>query len=174
MNFKDYIRVVPDFPQEGISFKDITTLLKDSYAFNALINNIAGEFKDKKITKVIGIDARGFIIGGALANILNAGFVPARKKGKLPSKTLSETYVLEYGNDIIELHADSLNNDDIVLIHDDLLATGGTALAVLKIVNKIGVKKIYFNFVCDLEFIRSEAKEIISTYNPYIVIKYPE
>jgi adenine phosphoribosyltransferase len=174
MNFKDYIRIVPDFPQKGISFKDITTLFKDKVAFNALIDNITNEFKEKNITKVIGIEARGFILGGAVAHRLNAGFVPARKKGKLPSEIITETYVLEYGIDTIELHADSLNKDDIVLIHDDLLATGGTALAVLKIINMFGVKRVYFNFVCDLEFIKSEAKNIILTYNPYIVIKYQE
>ena len=174
MDFKSYIRVIPDFPTEGISFKDITTLLKERTIFNALLDDIFKKFEGKGITKVIGIEARGFILGGAVANMLNAGFVPARKKGKLPAEKLSESYDLEYGTDTIEMHSDALTKDDVVLIHDDLLATGGTALAVLNLVNTVGVKRVYFNFVCDLEFIKTEAKDIIDTYNPYIVIKFQE
>ncbi|MDD4107635.1 MAG: adenine phosphoribosyltransferase [Prolixibacteraceae bacterium] len=174
MDFKSYIRVIPDFPTEGISFKDITTLLKERTIFNALLNDIFKKFEGKGITKVIGIEARGFILGGAVANMLNAGFVPARKKGKLPAGKLSESYDLEYGTDTIEMHSDALTKDDVVLIHDDLLATGGTALAVLNLVNTVGVKRVYFNFVCDLEFIKTEAKDIIDTYKPYIVIKFQE
>ena len=174
MDFKSYIRVIPDFPTEGISFKDITTLLKERTIFNALLDDIFKKFEGKGITKVIGIEARGFILGGAVANMLNAGFVPARKKGKLPAEKLSESYDLEYGTDTVEMHSDALTKDDVVLIHDDLLATGGTALAVLNLVNTVGVKRVYFNFVCDLEFIKTEAKDIIDTYNPYIVIKFQE
>lgn len=174
MDFKSYIRVIPDFPTEGISFKDITTLLKERTIFNALLNDIFKKFEGKGITKVIGIEARGFILGGAVANMLNAGFVPARKKGKLPAEKLSESYDLEYGTDTVEMHSDALTKDDVVLIHDDLLATGGTAFAVLNLVNTVGVKRVYFNFVCDLEFIKTEAKDIIDSYNPYIVIKFQE
>ena len=174
MDFKSYIRVIPDFPTEGISFKDITTLLKERTIFNALLDDIFKKFEGKGITKVIGIEARGFILGGAVANMLNAGFVPARKKGKLPAEKLSESYDLEYGTDTVEMHSDALTKDDVVLIHDDLLATGGTALAVLNLVNTVGVKRVYFNFVCDLEFIKTEAKDIIDTYKPYIVIKFQE
>ncbi|MDD4143992.1 MAG: adenine phosphoribosyltransferase [Prolixibacteraceae bacterium] len=174
MILKDLIREIPDFPVKGISFKDITTLLKDNLAIHSVIEELKNNFADKGITKVVGIEARGFIIGGALANELNAGFVPVRKKGKLPGKTISESYDLEYGTDSIEMHQDGLSKGDIVLIHDDLLATGGTAHAVLRMLNKAGISKIYFCFICDLEFIQSADKDIIYDYNPYILVKYSD
>jgi len=167
MNLKDLIREIPDFPVDGISFKDITTLLKDNIALHEVIENFKEQFGDKKITKVVGIEARGFILGGALANELNAGFVPVRKKGKLPGKTISQKYALEYGTDSIEMHQDAISKDDTVLVHDDLLATGGTSLAVLNI-----LKNIYFCFICDLNFIQSINKEIIYNYDPFILVKY--
>ena len=172
MDLKKQIREIPDFPKEGINFKDITTLLKNREAFNYVVNVIVEKFKNKNITKVIGLESRGFIFGGAIASQLKAGFVPVRKKGKLPGPTLSETYELEYGLDSVEIHADALDENDIVLIHDDLLATGGTAYAALSLVKKMGVKTIYFSFVCDLDFIQTPKKNEIKSFEPQILIKY--
>lgn len=172
MNLKSKIREIPDFPTKGISFKDITTLLKEKDAFHFVTKEIVGEFKEKGISKVLGIESRGFIVGGALANELNAGFVPVRKKGKLPAEKISETYELEYGTDTIEMHRDAISEEDIVLIHDDLLATGGTANAVYNMVKRAGVKKVYFSFICDLEFIKTPQKTIIQGLNPHVLVKY--
>ncbi|MGM0620074.1 MAG: adenine phosphoribosyltransferase [Bacteroidota bacterium] len=172
MDLKSKIREIPDFPTKGISFKDITTLLKDKQAFRFVTDEIVTEFKGKQISKVLGIESRGFIFGGALALELDAGFVPVRKKGKLPADKISETYELEYGTDTIEMHSDAISEDDVVLIHDDLLATGGTANAVYNMVKRVGVKNIYFSFVCDLEFIQTPQKEVIQKFNPHILVKY--
>lgn len=172
MDLKKEIREIQDYPREGISFKDLTTLFKNNAAFGYVIEEITDFFRDKGITKVIGIEARGFVFGGAIAGRLNAGFVPVRKKNKLPAETIAETYTLEYGEDRIEMHIDALNENDIVLIHDDLLATGGTAKATLNMVKKCGVKQIYFSFVCDLEFIDSDIKREIREYKPQILVKY--
>jgi adenine phosphoribosyltransferase len=172
MDLKKQIREIPNFPKEGISFKDITTLLKNHEAFTNVVDTIVDEFKNKNITKVIGLEARGFIFGGAIANQLNAGFVPVRKKGKLPAPTLSETYELEYGFDSVEIHADSLDSNDVVLIHDDLLATGGTAYAALNLAKNMGVEKIYFSFVCDLEFIQTPKKKEIKKFETQVLVRY--
>lgn len=172
MDLKKEIREIQDYPKKGISFKDITTLVKNSEALNYVIDSIVNEFKDKGITKVVGLEARGFIFGGAIAGRLNAGFVPVRKKNKLPFNVLSETYELEYGQDRIEMHIDALTQNDVVLIHDDLLATGGTAHAALKMVERCGVKKVYFSFVCDLEFIDTPSKRILNQYETQVLVKY--
>lgn len=172
MDLKKEIREVPDYPKAGISFKDITTLAKNPKAFAYVVDQISDYFKEKGITKVVALEARGFIFGGAIAEKLNAGFVPVRKKNKLPYKTISETYALEYGEDVIEMHLDALEGNDIVLIHDDLIATGGTALATLKMVERLGVKNIYFSFVCDLEFIITPEKQKLSTYPSQVLVKY--
>ncbi len=172
MDLKKTIREIPDFPQKGINFKDITTMLKDPGAFVYVVDSITGNFIDKGITKVVSLESRGFIIGGALAYHLNAGFVPIRKSGKLPSKTVSMAYDLEYGTDKIEIHEDALTPDDIVLIHDDLLATGGTAMAALHLVQKLKVKRIYFSFICDLSFIKSAVKDEIGNYNAHVLVTY--
>lgn len=172
MDFKKQIREVPDFPKEGISFKDITTLLKNNEAFNEVLDLVVNHFKSKNITKVLGLESRGFIFGGAIASRLNAGFVPVRKKGKLPSVTISESYELEYGTDCLEIHADALEENDVVLIHDDLLATGGTAFAAMKLAQKKGIKNLYFSFVCDLEFIQTPKKEAIKEFETQILVKY--
>jgi adenine phosphoribosyltransferase len=172
MNLKNEIREIQDYPKEGISFKDITTLIKNSEALNYVIDSIVSEFKDKGITKVVGMEARGFIFGGAIASRLNAGFVPVRKRNKLPYKVLTESYELEYGEDRIEMHVDGLVNSDVVLIHDDLLATGGTAHVALRIVERCGVKKVYFSFVCDLEFIDTPNKRFLNEYKPHVLVKY--
>jgi adenine phosphoribosyltransferase len=172
MDLKSKIREVPDFPSAGINFKDITTLLKEKDALKFVTDQIVMQFRDKKISKVLGIESRGFIIGGALACELNAGFVPVRKAGKLPAETLSETYELEYGKDVVEIHRDALSVDDVVLIHDDLLATGGTTHAVLNMVKKAGVKSIYFSFICDLGFIQNSFKDVILEFKPHILVEY--
>ncbi len=172
MDLKSKIREIPDFPTKGISFKDITTLLKDKAALRFVTRKITEEFRDKQITKVLGIESRGFIFGGAVAHELNAGFVPVRKKGKLPAEKVSETYELEYGNDTVEIHRDALTEEDVVLIHDDLLATGGTAHAVLKMVKRMGVKTVYFSFICDLEFIETPQKLAIHKFQPQVLVKY--
>jgi len=135
-------------------------------------DKISNNFKGKGITKVVGLEARGFIFGGAVANELDAGFVPVRKKGKLPSEIVSETYELEYGTDIVEMHVDALDKDDVILIHDDLLATGGTAMAALKLARKCGVEKIYFSFLCDLEFINTPNKELLKEFETQTLVRY--
>lgn len=172
MNLKSYIRSIPDYPQVGVDFKDITTLLKDKEAFKETVDQITAYFKDKNITKVVCLESRGFILGGALAYNLGAGYVPVRKPGKLPAEIISESYVLEYGTDTLEMHLDALTENDVVLIHDDLLATGGTALAALNLVNKIGVKKVYFSFISDLTFLSTPNKDKIKTYEVHSLINF--
>ena len=172
MDLKKEIREIQDYPKPGINFKDLTTLVKNNKAFNFVLDQIEDYFQGMGITKVLGLEARGFIFGGAIAGRLNAGFVPVRKKNKLPAKTISETYALEYGVDKIEMHVDALDENDVVLIHDDLLATGGTAKAALNMVKKLNVKQIYFSFICDLEFIESEFKADIYKYNTQVLVKY--
>ncbi|HPE75444.1 MAG TPA: adenine phosphoribosyltransferase [Draconibacterium sp.] len=172
MDLKKEIREIQDYPKEGISFKDITTLIKNPKALNFVIDSVVEEFRDKGITKVVGLEARGFIFGGAIASQLNAGFVPIRKKNKLPGKVMTETYKLEYGEDRIEMHIDGLLKNDVVLIHDDLLATGGTAEAALKIVKKCGVEQVYFSFVCDLEFIDTPSKRKLKNHIVQTLVKY--
>lgn len=172
MDLKKEIREIQDYPKEGISFKDITTLIKNPKALNFVIDSVVEEFRDKGITKVVGLEARGFIFGGAIASQLNAGFVPIRKKNKLPGKVMTEIYELEYGEDRIEMHIDGLLKNDVVLIHDDLLATGGTAEAALKIVKKCGVEQVYFSFVCDLEFIDTPSKRKLKNHIVQTLVKY--
>lgn len=172
MNLKNTIREIPDYPEKGVSFKDITTLLKDPKAFNEVVDLVHENFKNKGITKIVSLESRGFIVGGAVAYLLKAGFVPVRKKGKLPAETIEESYELEYGSDTIQMHSDALNEDDVVLIHDDLLATGGTALAALNLVEKMNVKKVYFSFICDLKFIANGKKELLSQYETHTLVEY--
>lgn len=172
MDLKKEIREIQDYPKKGISFKDITTLISNHKALNFVVDSIVDEFEKKGITKVVGLEARGFICGGAIAGRLDAGFIPIRKPNKLPSIVISESYELEYGTDEVEMHADALDKNDIVLIHDDLLATGGSAMAALNLVKQCGVKNIYFSFICDLEFIRTPKKEEIFKYNNQVLVKY--
>ena len=145
------IREIPDFPIPGILFYDVTTLFKNAECLNEMLDSLYELYKDKGITKVVGIESRGFILGGALAAKLNAGFVMARKPGKLPAETIEETYAKEYGTDCIQIHKDAISENDIVLLHDDLLATGGTMAAAYRLVEKCGAKKTYINFVIELE-----------------------
>jgi len=150
---KNRIRDVYDFPIEGIVFKDLTTAFIDPDCMKFFENEMYELYKDKGITKVIGIESRGFIMAPVLGNKLSVGFVPIRKKGKLPAETIEVSYGKEYGTDIIQLHKDALNEEDIVLIHDDLLATGGTMRAACELVKKFNVKKIYVNFLVELDFL---------------------
>jgi len=150
MSIKSKIRTVPDWPKKGIMFRDITTLLKDPVGLKLCINDFHERYKDKEIDAVIGIDSRGFILGGALAYLLEKGFVPIRKEGKLPAKTEREEYTLEYGKNVLEIHKDALKEGDKVLIIDDLIATGGTAIAAAKLVEKLRAKVIEFAFIIDL------------------------
>ena len=144
------IRVVPDFPVKGIQFFDVTTLFKDPKAYKEVLDRICDIYKDKGITKVAGIESRGFIAGAAVAARLGAGFVPVRKPGKLPATALRESYQKEYGTDSIEIHADAITSDDVVLIHDDILATGGTASAAVRLVRHFAPKAVYANFIIDI------------------------
>lgn len=145
------IRTVKDFPIEGILFYDITTLFKNAEALKQLGNTLYEMYKDKGITKVIGIESRGFIMGPILATKLGAGFVTIRKPGKLPADTIEESYEKEYGIDTIQMHRDAITEDDVVLIHDDLLATGGTMKAAIKLVNQLKPKSVLVNFIIELK-----------------------
>ena len=145
------LRTIPDFPIPGILFYDVTTLFKSAECLQELLNTLYEEYKDKGITKVVGIESRGFILGGALAARLGAGFVMARKPGKLPAETIEETYAKEYGTDCIQIHKDAIDENDVVLLHDDLLATGGTMAATHRLVQKCNPKQTFINFVIELE-----------------------
>lgn len=145
------LREIPDFPIPGILFYDVTTLFKNAECLQEMLDSLYEIYKDKGITKVVGIESRGFILGGALAARLNAGFVMARKPGKLPAETLEETYSKEYGTDCIQIHKDAVEENDVVLLHDDLLATGGTMAAAYRLVQKCGAKQTFINFVIELE-----------------------
>lgn len=145
------LREIPDFPKPGILFYDVTTLFKNAECLTMLIDELYEMYKDKGITKVVGIESRGFILGGALAARLGAGFVMARKPGKLPAEVIEETYEKEYGTDTIQLHKDAIDENDVVLLHDDLLATGGTMAATHRLVMKAGAKKTFINFVIELK-----------------------
>lgn len=150
---KSKIRDVIDFPQKGIVFKDLTTAFKDSRALRTIGSELYQIYCDKGITKVVGIESRGFIGGSILASKLDAGFVPVRKPGKLPADTISASYDKEYGKDTIEMHRDAITQNDIVVIHDDVLATGGTMAAACELVKSLNPKKIYVNFIVELEFL---------------------
>ena len=144
------VRNIPDFPVPGIQFKDLTTAFKDPEALQIMTRAMVDLYRDKGVTKVVGIEARGFIGGAILATQLGAGFVPLRKPGKLPAKVIQKSYTKEYGTDTIEIHQDAITPNDVVVIHDDLLATGGTMLAAYELVKSMNPKQIYISFICDL------------------------
>ena len=150
MNLADAIRTIPDHPKPGILFRDITTLLADPVAFRAAVDALAAPFTDQKIDKVAGIEARGFILGGAVAHQLGAGFVPLRKRGKLPHATRAVEYALEYGEDAIEIHLDAIRPGERVFLIDDLIATGGTALAAVQLLRESGAEIVDMGAVIDL------------------------
>lgn len=145
------LRCIPDFPKKGINFRDVTTLYKNAECMQIMLNEMYELYKDKGITKIVGVESRGFIMASALAAKLGAGFVLARKSGKLPSTVIKESFSKEYGVDTIEMHLDSIDENDVVLIHDDLLATGGTALATYKLVKHFQPKQIYMNFIIEIK-----------------------
>lgn len=155
------LRNIPDFPIPGIQFKDVSTLFKNPECLRQMSEEISRIYRDESITKVVGIESRGFVMGAIVADRLGAGFVMCRKPGKLPGDTHRQTYGKEYGEDAIEIHTDALNPDDIVLIQDDLLATGGSAKAAIDLVRSFGVKKIYCNFIIELRIEGLKGREFI-------------
>lgn len=165
-----YIRTVPDFPKSGIMFRDITTLLKDAGAFQQTVQVLEAHYAGRNIDKVVCIESRGFILGAALALRLKAGFVPIRKRGKLPAETIREEYALEYGTDSIELHRDAITPGETVLIHDDLLATGGTVSAACKLVERLGGRIAGLSFLIELSFLKGRAA--IGQHEIFSIIQY--
>ncbi len=153
MDLKELIREVPDFPKTGIGFKDITTLLKDGDGFRHAVDLMQAEFEQEQITRVVGVETRGFMFAAALAYNWGVGFVPVRKHGKLPSDTIRESYALEYGSDHLEIHVDALHKGDRVLVVDDLLATGGTAAATCRLVDELGATIVGLSFLVELSFL---------------------
>ena len=150
MDLKSVIRTIPDYPRPGIMFRDVTTLLADARGFRRAIDELVQPLAGAKIDKVAGIEARGFILGGAIAHQLSVGFIPIRKKGKLPFKTIGEKYELEYGVDEVEIHIDAVRKGEKILLVDDLIATGGTAVAAIKLLERAGGEVVLCSFVIDL------------------------
>lgn len=169
-DLKQYIREVPDYPKPGILFYDITTLLQHPKALRMTCDRFAWLFHDRQVDKVVGMESRGFMFGPIVAYDLNAGFVPVRKPGKLPWKVRSETYDLEYGSDSLEIHQDAVGPGDRVLIADDLVATGGTALATAKLVEGLGAEVVGFGFVIELDFLKGRDK--LTGYEVQSLIQY--
>ena len=164
------IRDIPDFPKEGIIFKDITPVLSDIKTFRIAVREMAAPYIDQKIDVVVGIESRGFIFGAPIADILGCSFVPVRKPGKLPSKTKSISYELEYGSDSLEIHEDAINNEENILVVDDLLATGGTAEATCKLISKLDGNIVGFTVLIELEFLKGRDK--LNQYNVHSLVKY--
>jgi adenine phosphoribosyltransferase len=154
MELKNYIRTIDDFPKEGISYKDITPLLLDPTASSFAVSEIIKGLEGQPIDKVVGIESRGFLLGMLIAKALDVGFVPIRKPGKLPAKTISQSYDLEYGSDTIEIHEDAIQKGEQILLHDDLLATGGTAAAACRIIETLGGEIAQVNFIIELDFLQ--------------------
>lgn len=152
-DFESLIVDIPDYPEPGVIFKDVTPLLADAEGFAAVIDAIADHFRDCGVTKVVGAEARGFMLGAPVARALGAGFVPARKPGKLPREVVRESYDLEYGSNELQIHADAISNSDVVLLVDDLVATGGTAVAQVHLVETLGAKLVGLAFLMELEFL---------------------
>ncbi len=170
MDLKSYFRIVPDFPKKGINFIDITTLLKNSFGLNEALNQLYSKVSNLKVDKVVAIESRGFIFGSLLAQKLNAGFVPVRKPGKLPAEKICESYSLEYGTDTLEIHKDAIEPGEKILIHDDLLATGGTVEAVCKMVEKLGGEIVGILFLVELSFLKGREK--LSKYDVHSIVKF--
>lgn len=170
LNLEKYIRNIPDFPKPGILFRDVTTLIQDGKAFKASVDMLVKKYKGKKIDKIVAVEARGFIFGAAIAHRLGIGFVPVRKKGKLPFKTNSVTYNLEYGTDTLEIHCDAIKKNDKVLIIDDLLATGGTVKAVTELIEGLGGKVMGIAFV--IELVDLGGKDKLKGYPILSLIKF--
>jgi adenine phosphoribosyltransferase len=171
-DLKRLIRSVPDFPKKGILFYDITTLLKDKQALKVVIDSFAKPYLDKAVDIVAGVESRGFIFAAALAYQLGAGFVPVRKPGKLPAATLNACYDLEYGQDILEIHRDAVEKGQRVLVVDDLLATGGTAAAVIQLISQLGGHVVGAAFLVELEFLHGRTR--LNGYDVYSLLQYQE
>lgn len=167
---KKTIRTIPNFPKKGIMFRDITTLLKDPEGFKKSCDEFYKRYKDKKIDVVVGIESRGFIFGAVLAYLLGVGFVPIRKPGKLPGKTIKEVYELEYGTDAVEMHTDAIKKGDKVLVVDDLIATGGTCGATIKLIEKLGGEIIECCFVVELPELKGREK--MQGYNVFNLVDF--
>lgn len=165
------IRNVPDFPKPGILFKDITTAMKNPEVLRFIADNLYEYYKDKGITKVVGVESRGFVLGSILAYKLGAGFVLLRKPGKLPAETYKVDYALEYGTDTLEIHKDSIDENDVVLLHDDLLATGGSANAALQLLSNFSNNDIYVSFLIELEFLNGRPR-LEGTKDIHAMIKF--
>jgi len=170
MDFKTKIRDVVDFPQKGIAFKDIAPLLEDADSFRLAIGELVAPFKGKKVDKVVGIDARGFIFAGAIASELGAGMVMVRKKGKLPFETENQKYKLEYGESTLEIHTDSIKKGENVLLVDDVLATGGTMVAAVKLVEKVGGNIFGVSFLIILDYL--SGKEKLKNHSLFSLVNY--
>lgn len=170
MDLKSHIRNVKDFPKPGIMFRDITTLLKNPEAFDYTLEQLLEFAKAKKINKVVGIESRGFIFGSLLAHKLNCGFIPVRKPGKLPAEKVSISYSLEYGEDTLEIHKDAIQKGDRVLVHDDLLATGGTMNAVCQLIEKLGGEIVQVSFIVELSFLNGREK--LKSYDVRSIVNY--
>lgn len=170
MDIKEKIRIIDDFPKEGISFKDVTTLASDGKAFKYTIDYLAEYLKDKNVDVIVGPEARGFLFGAPVASALGVGFVPVRKKGKLPGETMQIEYELEYGTDILEIHKDSIKSGQRVAIIDDLLATGGTISAVTSLVELVGGEIVSIDFVIELTELKGREK--LTNYDVFSMVKY--
>jgi adenine phosphoribosyltransferase len=170
MDFKSYIRDIKDFPKKGIIFKDITPLLKDKNALKATNQALFDLVGGRAIDKVVGMESRGFFFAPLLAEKLGAGFVPVRKAGKLPHETIGEAYSLEYGNDLLEIHKDSIKKGERIVIHDDVLATGGTAKAVCELIERLGGEIVQCNFLIELDFLNGKDK--LGSYDVQSLLHY--
>ena len=170
MNLEHYIRDIRDFPKEGVTFKDITPLLRDTEASKFCLEELMSLVGDKHIDKVVGVESRGFFYGTLLAQRLQAGFVPVRKPGKLPAKTVSKNYDLEYGTDSLEIHVDAITKGDKVLLHDDVLATGGTAKAVVDLIEELGGEVVQCNFIMTLDFLKGS--QSLTNYEVKSILQY--
>jgi adenine phosphoribosyltransferase len=170
MDIISAIRTIPDFPTQGIMFRDITTLLKDKSAFAYCVDQMTERYKDERIDKVVGIESRGFILGSVLAYTLGAGFVPIRKPNKLPAKKIRAEYTLEYGTDCVEIHADAIERGERVLMQDDLLATGGTMKAACGLVEELGGTIVGLSFIIELSFLNPRAR--LSQYDIFSLVQY--
>jgi len=173
MNLAQAIRTIPDYPKKGIMFRDITTLLGDAEAFRHAVDALVDPFRDAGITKVAGIEARGFILGGAIAHQLKAGFIPLRKRGKLPGETYAVEYALEYGTDAMEMHRDALIEGDRTMMIDDLIATGGTAMAAVELLRRGGADVVAAGFVIDLPDLGGAAKLAAAKVPVSTLIAFP-
>jgi adenine phosphoribosyltransferase len=169
-SLKKAIRSVPDFPKKGIVFRDITTLLKNPVAFNLAADLLTERYRDARIAKVVSAESRGYILGSVLAYRLHAGFVPVRKPGKLPAETIREEYNLEYGSDVLEMHTDAVQKGERVLVHDDLLATGGTIEATCKLVERAGGVIVGLAFLIELDFLKG--RDRLKQYDVFSLIRY--